>query len=89
MIRQSDTVRKSMEDVWGEYRRETEEVIKDLKNRKVITSTLSPDILLTMMISVLHGIGIQVIGEPNLNLIASEPLWQAIEDNLQYLLESH
>ncbi len=87
IIRQSEIVRKAMEEIWGRYRKETEIIIDRLKIDGAVTSSRSSAVILSLIVGVLHGIGIQAVGEPTMKLTESDDLWSAIEDNLLYILK--
>jgi|GEM_PF-6926022 len=87
-IRQNETVRKAIVAVWQEYRNMGQTMINDLKKKGLITSKTSSEIILTLLVGVLHGIGIQVIGEPHMKLTNSKKLWEAIEKNVLSIISS-
>ncbi len=86
VIRQNKTVRESMEAIWLQYREIGKTTIERWQKNGIITSTQPPAVILTLFVSVMHGLGIQVIGEPNLHLTESDELWRAVESNLLYIL---
>ncbi len=86
IIRQSETVRERMEAIWRQYRETSEAAIRNLKKTGAVRSPLASRDIVSLLVSAVHGIGIQVVGEPSLKLLESDSLWQAIEFNLSCIL---
>ncbi len=85
VMRQCKAVSLAMQDIWGEYRHETVQAIERLIEQNVIQPSCSSEVLVTLFVAILHGVGLQVIGEPGLNLLDDNALWEDIEKQLKQL----
>jgi TetR/AcrR family transcriptional regulator, fatty acid metabolism regulator protein len=87
LSRQSETMREALGAVWSGYRRIGEEMVDRLKERGVIKSSLPAKTLITMFITIIHGFGLQYVGENELSNDNSPDNWEALEKMIIYLVE--
>ncbi len=83
VARRSEPVRAALHAMWRAYRRKTEQALERLRERGVIRSRRSAAALTTVSIALIHGLGLQILGEPE--TADDEETWEALEASLVLL----
>jgi AcrR family transcriptional regulator len=84
--RRSEPVRKALYSLWRSYRRETEEAIERLRELGTIQTERPAPELTTMTIALIHGLGLQILGEPE--IAEQEETWTALGETMSTLFSS-
>jgi AcrR family transcriptional regulator len=83
--RRSEPVRKALQEVWNAGRAATEKSIDRMRAAGTIRSKLSTSALTTMSIALIHGLGLQLLGEPE--VADQEETWEGLKVALAHLFD--
>jgi len=84
--RRSAAARIELERLWSESREKMVDELESLRASGCIRSTLPSEGLVTMVVAIVHGIGMQMLGEPR--EVTRTENWQAMERTLELLFDS-
>jgi AcrR family transcriptional regulator len=83
--RRSEPVRTALQEIWTYSRRATEQSIERMLAAGTIRNRLGAKALTTMSIALVHGLGLQLLGEPE--VAEQEETWEGLKSTLAHLFD--
>jgi AcrR family transcriptional regulator len=83
--RRSEPVRTALQEIWTYNRRATEQSLERMLAAGTIRNRLGAKALTTMSIALVHGLGLQLLGEPE--VAEQEETWEGLKSALAHLFD--